>query len=111
MLIPSSRVKIQVFCPSDAADAVREAIGNAGGGRVGNYEHCVSVTDTIGYFRPLPGAHPAIGRVGTLEKVVEVKIEFVCEEERVETVLEAIRSVHPYEEIAYDIIPLLVVDA
>ncbi len=100
------RFKIQVTCPTDAVTRVREAIGKAGGGKFGNYDFCCFVTEGIGYFRPLPGAHPAIGTIGEIEAVQESKIEFVCTEPEVEKILEAIRAAHPYEEIAYDIIPL-----
>ena len=47
------RVKIQVFCPKDAAEKVRITIGEAGGGHIGNYDFCISATECRGYFRPL----------------------------------------------------------
>ncbi len=101
------RVKIQVFCPKDAAETVRAAIADAGGGRIGNYDHCVSEIASKGYFRPLEGAHPAIGTIGTIECVEEVKLEFVCDQDDAPRVIAAVKAAHPYEEVAYDAIPLL----
>ena len=99
-------VKIQVFCPEDASDKVRLAIGKAGGGKLGNYSYCAFVTRGDGYFLPMKGAKPAIGKVGKIEKVSEVKIEFICEKEKIDAVIKVIKKVHPYEEVPIDIIQL-----
>ena len=110
MLQKSNQVKIQVMCPRESVNAVRQAIARTGAGKIGSYDSCAFVTYGTGYFRPLPGARPAIGTIGELETVEEAKIEFTCQEENTEDILMAIREVHPYEEIAYDIIPLLAIE-
>ncbi|KKU82816.1 MAG: hypothetical protein UY09_C0004G0007 [Parcubacteria group bacterium GW2011_GWA2_47_8] len=102
----SKTVKIVVFAPESHADIVREAMGKAGAGRIGNYKHCSFASKGIGRFRPEEGSHPTIGIVGTLESVVEERIEAVCERDTIEAVIKAIKQVHPYEEVAYDIYPL-----
>lgn len=102
-----ARVKIQIFCPRESADAIRLAIGEAGGGRIGNYSHCVSVTESIGYFKPELGARPSIGVVGEIARVEEAKIEFVCDETEVKRIIESVKRIHLYEEVAYDVIPLI----
>lgn len=94
--------KVVVYVPSDHADVVREAIGRAGGGRLGNYAECTFSSRGTGRFRPLEGAAPAIGEVGVLQAVDEEKIEFACDDETYEAVVAAIRHVHPYEEPAID---------
>ncbi len=104
---PNNIVKIQTYCPRANADAVRTAIGEAGGGKMGNYSHCVFVSEGFGYFLPLKGAKPAIGKTGEIEKVEEVKIEFVCEQDKVKKVVEAIKKAHPYEEVPIDIFQLI----
>jgi hypothetical protein len=80
-----------------------EALGAAGAGRVGNYSHCSSVVKSIGQFKPLAGAHPAIGKVGELESVVEDRIETWCDKEDLSKVVEAIKKAHPYEEPVIDV--------
>lgn len=100
-------VKIVVTVPEADADKLREEIGNAGGGRVGNYTHCSFSVKGIGRFKPEDGVNPAIGEVGKLEEVVEERIEVTCEEDKLANVIAAIRKVHPYEESAIDVYPML----
>jgi len=95
--------KIVVYVPLTHAHAVRDAIGKAGGGRLGNYSHCSFSTRGIGRFRPEAGAHPAIGKVGHLEAVDEERIEVTCDSALVREVLAAISRAHPYEEPALDV--------
>ena len=101
-----SQHKIVVYVPLAHADKVREAIGQAGGGKLGKYSFCSFSTKGIGRFRPEAGARPAIGEVGKLEEVEEEKIEVTCDSEKVQDVITAIKRVHPYEEVAMDVWPL-----
>ena len=100
-------VKIVTFVPETHADSVREAIGNAGGGHIGNYTYCTFSVKGVGRFKPGEGADPAIGAIGELESVQEEKIEFVCERMLAKKVMEEIRRVHPYEEVPFDVYPLI----
>ena len=70
--------KVVVFAPVDAADSVRAALHEAGAGRLGDYDSASWSTAGQGRFRPLDGATPAIGRVGDLEVVDEVRVEVVA---------------------------------
>lgn len=97
------RYKIVVYVPEDHAEKLREAMGNAGAGNIGNYSHCTFTIKGTGRFKPLEGANPTIGSVGNLEEVVEERIETVCSEDKLQDVLRAIRKVHPYEEPATDV--------
>lgn len=97
------KYKIVVYVPEDNADKLREVMGGAGAGRIGNYAHCTFSVKGTGRFKPLDGAHPAIGEVGRLEEVAEERVETVCDENRLNEVLKAIREVHPYEEPATDV--------
>lgn len=100
------KYKIVVYVPESHADILREAIGNAGAGKIGNYSHCSFTMKGVGRFLPVEGARPAIGEVGKHEEVEEDRIETVCEEEKLQDVLKAIKSVHPYEEPATDVYTL-----
>ena len=95
--------KIVVTVPVEISDKVRQAIGEAGGWKVGNYSFCSFSVRGTGRFLPGAGAHPAIGEVGKLEEVEEERIEVNCADELVADVISAIRRVHPYEEPAIDI--------
>jgi|SRR3989344_5552011 len=98
--------KIVVYVPLENADEVRRAIGEAGGGKLGKYSFCSFSTRGTGRFKPEEGANPHIGSVGKIELVEEEKIEFVCQKNALENVIAAIKKVHPYEEVAFDVYKL-----
>lgn len=99
-------VKIVVFVPGSHANVVREAMGKAGAGKIGNYTFCSFSSKGVGRFKPGQGANPYIGEVGKFEEVEEERIETVCERNIIKDVILAIKNVHPYEEVALDIYPL-----
>ena len=100
-----------VFVPPDSADAVREAMFGAGAGHIGDYSRCGwSVTGT-GQFLPHDGANPAIGSVGTVERVTEDRVEVIAPASSRAAVLSALRTVHPYEEPAFDVLALAALPA
>jgi dinuclear metal center YbgI/SA1388 family protein len=98
--------KLVTFVPHENAEEIRSAITSAGAGQIGDYDSCTFTSEGEGRFRPLDGATPAIGRVGEVEVVAEARVEAVFRRGRRRQVLEALRSVHPYEEPAYDVIEL-----
>lgn len=101
------KVKVVVTVPLTHADIVRKTIGDAGAWRFETYSHCSVSFPVTGRYLPLDGANPHIGEVGTFEKVEEERIEVTCDIEIVEKVISAMKEVHPYEEVAYDVYPLL----
>lgn len=103
------RYKIVVYVPEESADQLREAMGNAGAGKIGNYSHCTFTLKGTGRFKPEEGANPTIGEVGKLEEVSEDRIETVCSAGKLEAVLKAIRENHPYEEPATDVYPIEII--
>lgn len=98
--------KIVVYVPHSYLEVVREAMSNAGGGHIGGYSHCTFQTQGEGTFLPLKGASPYIGTEGVLEKAPEHRLETIAPETKVRGIIEAVRAVHPYEEMAYDIYPV-----
>ncbi len=100
-------VKIVVFTPEKEADKIRQALGEAGAGKMGHYDFCSFSVKGMGRFRPLQGAKPAIGQINRLEKVKEERIEAVCFRKDLKKVIKAIKKVHAYEEPAIDIYPLV----
>ncbi|HEY3531473.1 MAG TPA: Nif3-like dinuclear metal center hexameric protein [Nocardioides sp.] len=105
---PSGRPldKLVVFAPPSDADPIREAIAEAGAGRIGDYDSCSWAVSGEGRFRPLEGAHPVIGTVGDLEQLDEVRIEAVLPRSRRAAVVRAMLAAHSYEEVAFDVIEL-----
>ncbi len=101
------KLKLVTYVPETHADIVRKAIGEAGGGILGNYDFCSFSIKGVGRFRPLDGANPTIGKVGELESVNEERIEVTIQKEKLDAIIKAIKSVHPYEEIPIDVYKLL----
>lgn len=98
--------KLAVFVPESHLVPLRQALGDAGAGWIGDYSHCTFSASGQGTFLPREGAKPWLGEVGTLEEVKESKLETLVAGDRLPKVLAAMNSVHPYEEIAYDLVPL-----
>lgn len=100
-------MKIVTFVPVDAAGKVRAALGDAGAGQIGEYSFCSYSVVGTGRFMPSENANPHIGVADQLEAVEEERIEVVCERDIAKRVIKAMRQAHPYEEVAFDIYPLL----
>ena len=102
-----SDVKLVWFVPAEALDATREAVFEAGGGRIGDYEHCSWYTAGTGTFLGGEETTPAVGESGEEEHIPELRVETVVPDGRIRDVIVALRLAHPYEEPAYDVYPLL----
>lgn len=100
-------VKIVIFVPNTHGDIVRKILSETGCGHIGNYDYCSFTTKGVGRFRGLEGTNPYIGKSGQTEEVEEERIETICPKEKISEVIQAIKAVHPYEEPAIDIYPLL----
>lgn len=95
--------KIAFFVPESHLEHVKQAVFNAGAGKIGNYDCCCWQVKGIGQFRPLEGSQPFLGESGQVEKVDEWKVELVCSQERLQAAIKALREAHPYEEPAFDV--------
>jgi hypothetical protein len=104
------RYKLIVFVPVESLAEVSNAIFSAGAGAIGNYSHCGFDAEGTGTFLPQEGAKPAIGKKGTLEKVVETRFETVIPADKLEAVISAMRHAHPYETPAFDVFKIVNTD-
>ncbi|MCL6415875.1 YqfO family protein [Aestuariirhabdus sp. Z084] len=95
--------KLAVFVPPSHLESLKEALFAAGAGRIGNYGRCAWQTLGEGQFMALEGADPFIGDVGELERVSEYKVEMVCTDELIRTVVKVLKQAHPYETPAYEV--------
>ena len=102
----SSRRKLVVFVPREALDRVRDALFEAGAGRIGDYERCSWYTAGTGTFLGGAGTEPSIGEAGREERVAELRLETVYPLELEAEVVAALRRAHPYEEPAFDLYQL-----
>lgn len=93
---PERVMLVVTYAPADAETSLREAMGRAGAGRLGEYEECAFTSRGTGHFEPMAGAHPIVEDSG--DGVAEVRIEMVTPPSALSAVLEAARAAHPYEE-------------
>lgn len=100
-------VKIVTFVPKESADTVRQALGDVGAGIIGEYSYCSFSVVGKGRFNPSKDANPTVGSSQTLNVVEEERIEVVCSREKAKNAIAAMKAAHPYEEVAFDLYPLL----
>jgi len=98
--------KFAVYVPVKHADKVSRAIFEAGAGKIGKYTETSFNISGKGTFKPMEGTNPFMGKIGEKETVREIKIETVTTERDLESVEQAMKDAHPYEEPAYDIYEL-----
>jgi dinuclear metal center YbgI/SA1388 family protein len=101
------RLKLVTFVPPEAVEAVLDALADAGAGRIGDYERCSFRVRGTGTFRPGAGAAPYSGAVGEDAAEEEFRLELVLPRSRAGAVVAALQRAHPYEEVAYDLVPLV----
>ena len=104
---PAEHDKWVIYVPHQHAEAVREALFAAGAGQIGDYSHCCWSVGGIGQFLPHEGAAPAVGCVGSIERVAEDRVEVIAPQRIRRQVYSAIQAAHPYEEPAFDIFALV----
>jgi dinuclear metal center YbgI/SA1388 family protein len=99
--------KLSTFVPIKHKSEIIKAIYAAGAGKIGNYSECSFSTEGIGTFKALENAVPFVGSKGVLHSEAEEKIEVIVPMHLKSTVVNALLKAHPYEEVAYDLYPLL----
>lgn len=97
------RRQIEIYIPEPYVERLRDALHLAQVGRIGNNDHCLSLTNVWGDWRPLEGASPFQGQIA---EGTECKVEGRCERRYVSDALKAIRQIHPYDEPLIHVIPL-----
>ena len=100
-------IKLISFVPVAQAEQVRNALFNAGAGNIGQYSEASFSTDGTGTYKGSAGSHPFAGTPGIRHTEPESKIEVLLPAYLKQSVLTALFAAHPYEEVAYDLIPLL----
>ena len=104
------RHKLVWFVPADALDRTRDAVFAAGAGRIGEYERCSWYTRGEGTFLGGEGTAPTVGERGREEHVSEYRVETVVPADRAREIVDALLAAHPYEEVAFDLYPLVDLD-
>ena len=93
--------KLEFYVPESHLQEVKNAVFDAGAGKIGEYDLCCWETSGLGQFRCSDIAEPFLGTPGNLEKVREVKVEMVCAEMYIEAAVKALKAAHPYQTPAF----------
>ncbi len=104
--LAAAESKLVTFVPATHLEDVSRALFAAGAGVIGNYSSCSFRAAGTGTFFGESGADPAVGQAGRLEEVAEIRLEMRVAASRLDAVVRALRASHPYEEPAFDIVPL-----
>jgi len=109
VLIPQAKTLRQLitYAPISESDKVRQALFDAGAGKIGKYKNCSFNIEGIGTFKPIEGAQPYIGEINQLQLEKEKRISVVYPKHLHHQVLNALFHAHPYEEVAYEVLELL----
>ncbi|SBS35090.1 Putative GTP cyclohydrolase 1 type 2 [Marinomonas spartinae] len=94
------------YVPETDLDKVKQALFSVGAGALGNYDHYCWQIKGEGQFRPLEGADPHSGKVNEISHICEYRVEMLLQEDVKQSAINALLSSHPYEEVAYHIIPI-----
>lgn len=105
-VVAAEQVKLVTFAPEESVEALIEALGEAGAGRIGDYEHCAFTVDGVGRFVAGDSTHPVVGTAGSANAEREVRLEMVAPQRVTDAVVTALLGAHPYEEPAFDVYPV-----
>ena len=101
-----THLQLNTYVPAAHAEGVKNAIFEAGAGAIGLYAECSFSSPGEGSFKALDGANPFIGNKGLRHLEQEQKLEFIFPVHLQHQVLMALKAAHPYETVAYNIVPL-----
>jgi len=102
----AEQLKLVTFVPQSHLDAVRAAVCTAGAGVIGDYSFCSFGAPGTGTFLPGTNAKPFSGTKSRINEEPEIRLETLVPSHHVHAVIAALRSSHPYEEVAYDLVKL-----
>jgi hypothetical protein len=101
--------RINFYVPETHLEIVKDALFQAGAGKIGHYDHCCWQTKGTGQFRPLDSSSPHIGKKNKLHQEEEYRVEIACADDLIQQVLQSLVDVHPYEEPAYEAYSILTI--
>ena len=98
--------KLHYFVPLESKESTKDALFSLGVGRYKNYENCCFESIGVGQFKPIDSAKPTIGSLNKVTHVEEYKVEMICEEDLIHQAIKVLKEVHPYEEVAYEVLKM-----
>jgi len=108
ILAPSNNTinKLMVYVPNAYKQVVLDSLFNAGAGKIGNYSEVSYSINGEGSYKANEMANQFIGKTDQRHLENEIKLEVLVSTHKLESVISNLISAHPYETVAYDIVPL-----
>ena len=105
ILIPKKGTirKLVTYVPKKEAEQLRNALFEAGAGKIGNYSNCSFNVEGLGSFNPSENSNPTVGEMGKTHFEVEIQLNFTFDSAKEHEILNALFKNHPYEEVAYEV--------
>ena len=99
--------KLEIFITESHLQALQQILRDCDAGHIGNYDSCMSYSHVISTWRPLENTNPYKGEQNILSTESEIKAEVTCRIQDLDSIITAIKKIHPYEEPVINVIPLL----
>ncbi len=108
VLVPKQNFiqKLVTYTIPENVEQVRNALFDAGAGKIGNYEDCSFNSQGIGTYMGNENSNPEIGERFEFVEAPEIKIEVTFEKHLQNKILKTLFAKHVYEEVAYEIYDL-----
>jgi dinuclear metal center YbgI/SA1388 family protein len=108
ILIPKPNFiqKLITYTIPENVEKLRNALFDAGAGKIGNYEDCSFSSKGLGTYMGNEDSNPEIGERFEFVEAEEIKIEVIFEKHLQAKIVKALFSNHVYEEVAYEIYDL-----
>ena len=103
---PNFIQKLVTYTIPENVEQVRNALFDAGAGKIGNYDDCSFTSQGIGTYMGNENSNPEIGERFEFVEAQEIKIEVTFEKHLQNKILKALFKNHVYEEVAYEIYDL-----
>ena len=103
---PNFIQKLVTYTIPENVEQVRNALFDAGAGKIGNYDDCSFTSQGIGTYMGNENSNPEIGERYEFVEAQEIKIEVTFEKHLQSKILKALLKNHVYEEVAYEIYDL-----
>ncbi len=107
MAITTKKYHVYFYAPESHVEEIKNAMFSSGAGMFGEYSHCAWQTSGQGQYLPNQNADPFLGEKLNLCHEAELKVEMICLEACLKSVIDALKTAHPYEEPAYGVIELI----
>ncbi|WKJ90971.1 NGG1p interacting factor NIF3 [Methylomonas montana] len=102
--------RLSFYVPASHLEPVKQSLFEQGAGRFGDYDSCAWQVLGEGQFRPLAGSEPYLGHIGQVQHIAEYKVEMVCADHLIKTVVQTLLACHPYQQPAYEVYKIVTTD-